>query len=75
MLEKLAIGIIKFYSKGISPSLVLIFGYGCRFEPTCSVYTIKSIEKYGITKGAYLGIKRFLKCNPLSQSATKALNT
>jgi hypothetical protein len=40
------------------------FGPGCRFQPTCSVYAKEAVTKYGITKGALLGIKRFLRCNP-----------
>ena len=36
----------------------------CRFEPTCSKYTYDCIEKFGILKGIYLGIKRILKCHP-----------
>jgi putative component of membrane protein insertase Oxa1/YidC/SpoIIIJ protein YidD len=27
----------------------------------------QSINKYGILKGGFKGIKRFLKCNPLSK--------
>lgn len=36
----------------------------CVFEPSCSVYTIQAIEKYGAIKGGYLGIKRILRCHP-----------
>ncbi len=36
----------------------------CRFTPTCSEYMIEAIEKFGVTKGIKLGIKRILKCHP-----------
>ena len=36
----------------------------CRFMPTCSAYAIEAIEVHGASKGAYLSIKRILKCNP-----------
>ena len=36
----------------------------CRFEPTCSRYTYQAIERFGVTKGLFLGLKRILKCNP-----------
>ncbi|MEA3293181.1 MAG: membrane protein insertion efficiency factor YidD [Patescibacteria group bacterium] len=54
---------IKFYQNFFSPLL----GKHCRFWPTCSEYTIKSIEKYGITKGSFKGFKRVLRCNPFNQ--------
>lgn len=40
----------------------------CRFYPTCSEYMIGCLEKYGLLKGLYLGIKRILKCHPGGKS-------
>ena len=54
--------LIRFYRKNISG----LKAYPtCRFYPSCSEYTYGCIEKFGALKGLYLGIKRFLKCNPL----------
>lgn len=39
----------------------------CRFEPTCSNYTYKSVEKYGVVRGLYLGARRILRCHPFSR--------
>jgi len=36
----------------------------CRYSPTCSVYTIEALNKYGLFKGTYLSVKRILSCNP-----------
>jgi uncharacterized protein len=36
----------------------------CRFEPTCSEYTIEALNKYGLKKGLKLGFKRIMKCHP-----------
>ena len=36
----------------------------CRFYPTCSVYAMQAVEKYGALKGGYLAVKRILKCHP-----------
>lgn len=52
--------LIKFYRRFISPLL----GSNCRFYPTCSVYSMQAIEKYGAIKGGYLSIKRISKCHP-----------
>lgn len=36
----------------------------CKFIPTCSEYGYEAVEKYGVTKGSFLAIKRILKCSP-----------
>ena len=61
-MEKIFLIIIKAYQWFISP----VLGQHCRFHPSCSEYTGQAIEKYGARKGAWLGIKRILKCNPLN---------
>lgn len=39
----------------------------CRFQPTCSQYVSQAIEKYGVIKGVYMGIKRIIRCHPWSK--------
>lgn len=51
---------IKAYQKGISPFL----GQNCRHYPSCSNYTIESLNKYGLIKGMLLALARILRCNP-----------
>jgi putative membrane protein insertion efficiency factor len=34
----------------------------CRFHPTCSVYSIEAVEKYGIRYGLVLTTKRLISC-------------
>ena len=53
--------LLRFYRKAISPYL----GNNCRFHPTCSVYAMQAIEKYGAMKGSWLAIKRIGKCHPV----------
>jgi putative membrane protein insertion efficiency factor len=36
----------------------------CRFHPSCSHYMYDSIEKFGVLKGGWKGIKRFFRCHP-----------
>ena len=62
-MKKFFLKLIDFYKAQISPFI----GKHCKFEPTCSEYTKQAIEKYGVGKGIWLGLKRFLKCNPLSK--------
>lgn len=36
----------------------------CRFRPTCSEYNYQTVEKYGVIKGLFLGLKRIIRCHP-----------
>ena len=58
--------ILKKYKKYISPIFFFIV-IRCKYYPTCSEYMIQAIEKYGVIKGIFLGLKRILKCNPFSK--------
>ncbi|WP_291521020.1 membrane protein insertion efficiency factor YidD [Acidithiobacillus sp.] len=55
-----AVVVVRGYQYVISPML----GHHCRFYPTCSEYTCQAIERYGIAKGSWLGIKRISRCHP-----------
>ncbi|MGB3209919.1 MAG: membrane protein insertion efficiency factor YidD [Desulforhopalus sp.] len=57
------IGLVRGYQYFISPLLPPT----CRFIPTCSAYTIQAIEKHGVTRGSYMGIRRILRCHPFSR--------
>nr|WP_315021230.1 membrane protein insertion efficiency factor YidD [uncultured Aminipila sp.] len=61
-MKKIVIGLVRGYQKFISP----LFPPTCRFYPTCSAYFIQAVEKYGVIKGSFLGIKRILKCHPFN---------
>jgi putative membrane protein insertion efficiency factor len=59
-MKKILILFIQAYQYGISPSI----GAHCRYTPTCSAYFIEAVEKYGVIKGSWLGIRRILRCHP-----------
>jgi uncharacterized protein len=56
----MALGLITLYQRLISP----ILPPSCRFTPTCSEYTYQAIAKYGLARGAWLGLNRLLRCHP-----------
>ncbi len=61
-LKIIACKLVRIYQICISP---LIGGRcACRFIPTCSEYTKQAIEKYGVSKGTWMGIKRISRCRP-----------
>lgn len=62
-LQRVLKGLIKLYQWLISPW----FGAKCRFHPSCSEYAVEAIETHGSLKGAWLSVKRILKCHPLSE--------
>ena len=61
MLKRFFIFLIKLYRKYISP---LKGRSTCIYTPTCSLYALQAIEKYGILKGSYLSLRRILRCHP-----------
>lgn len=54
------LGLLQLYKTLISPFLPP----ACRFHPTCSVYTMEAVDKYGALRGGWLGVKRLLRCQP-----------
>lgn len=44
----------------ISPSL----GSNCRFEPSCSAYSLQALRQHGAARGSYLTLRRLARCHP-----------
>ncbi|HMC21751.1 MAG TPA: membrane protein insertion efficiency factor YidD [Thermoanaerobaculia bacterium] len=61
-MRSVALALLRFYKRFISPLLPPM----CRFEPTCSVYTMQAIEKYGLLRGGWLGLRRLSRCHVLN---------
>ena len=67
-IKKLTINILIILIRIYQNTISMILPTSCKFAPSCSEYMILSIEKYGLIKGFYIGIKRILKCHPYSKS-------
>lgn len=69
-MKRIFIGIIEIYQRYISldqgkiPKYLGFSKKVCIFYPTCSEYTKQAIQKYGVIKGVWLGMKRIARCNP-----------
>ena len=63
MLTSCSLGIIRLYQRTVSR----ILPPSCRFHPSCSQYTFEAIERYGLFRGAWLGMKRISRCHPFHE--------
>jgi putative membrane protein insertion efficiency factor len=58
-----AVALLKLYRLVISP----LYPPCCRYYPTCSEYAVEAVEKYGALRGAWLAVKRILRCHPFHE--------
>lgn len=58
--RRLVLGALGVYRAVISPAI----GPACRFVPSCSAYATEAIERYGVVRGGWLGLKRVARCHP-----------
>ncbi len=60
MIKVVLITLVKGYRLLLSPWL----GSACRFEPTCSAYSLQALEAHGAAVGSYLTLRRLARCHP-----------
>ena len=53
---------LRAYQAALSPFL----GGACRFYPSCSHYALEAIDRHGALRGAWLSLRRVLRCQPFS---------
>lgn len=62
IVRRIPLFLLRGYKRFISPLLPPM----CRFDPTCSVYTMQAVEKYGTLRGTWLGMRRLARCHPFN---------
>jgi hypothetical protein len=60
MMRAVLMGLVRGYQLLLSPML----GSSCRFEPTCSAYSLQALERHGAAAGTYLTLRRIGRCHP-----------
>lgn len=55
-----AVGLIRIYQKLVSPALAP----SCRFQPSCSQYAAEAMQRFGVIRGGWLGVRRIGRCHP-----------
>lgn len=61
--QRALMGAVKAYRLLLSPWL----GSACRFEPTCSAYSLQALERHGAIVGSSLTLYRLARCQPWCQ--------
>ena len=64
MLSKLLIVIVRAYQIVLGVHM----GNCCRFEPSCSNYSIEALRLHGAWRGLWLTGRRVLRCHPFGPS-------
>jgi hypothetical protein len=54
--------LLRGYKRFISP----ILPPACRFEPTCSIYMMQAVERFGPIRGVWMGTGRLCRCHPFN---------
>jgi putative membrane protein insertion efficiency factor len=59
-MRKVLVQLLRAYKLFISPLLPP----SCRFVPTCSEYAREALERYGVMRGSWMGMRRLSRCHP-----------
>lgn len=59
-MRTVVIGVLTGYKRWVSPMLPS----ACRYRPTCSEYMMEAVERYGVLRGVWMGVRRLLRCHP-----------
>jgi putative membrane protein insertion efficiency factor len=60
MPARVGLALIRAYKLVLSPW----FAGSCRYVPGCADYTTEAIQRHGLLRGGWLGMRRLARCHP-----------
>lgn len=61
--RNLCVLVLRLYRAVISP----LYGDVCRYYPSCSSFTLQAIQRYGVIRGSWMGVRRIARCHPWAE--------
>ena len=66
-MKRLALVLLRGYKLLLSP-LISAIGIRCRYEPSCSSYSMEAIGRHGFWHGGWMTAARLCRCHPYGGS-------
>jgi putative membrane protein insertion efficiency factor len=57
--RRVVAGLIRGYQLLAAP-----FPSSCRYTPSCSMYALEAVRRYGALRGSWLTLRRLARCHP-----------
>ena len=64
LIKRIPVAVMVFIIRGYQVTLSPHIPGCCRFQPTCSQYSLEAFKKHGFCKGLLLTVKRIARCRP-----------
>jgi uncharacterized protein len=58
--------VFRIYKAIFSPVFHAVSPTRCVYLPTCSEYAYVAVKRFGVVRGGWMGMRRFLRCHPFA---------
>ncbi|MGA7744832.1 MAG: membrane protein insertion efficiency factor YidD [Polyangia bacterium] len=73
--SRIARGFTRALLRGYRIAIAPAIGPVCRYTPSCSDYAEEAVEHWGVVRGAYLALRRVLRCHPFARGGLDPVPT